>query len=198
MHRALELIGRDGPSQAEEALRQVLGWRVVGDDDWQEMLGRLQWYLQEPVYAGRVAAADSLRSEVPVAFRREGALIEGKIDAVAESDGRLCALDYKTGYETEGEADADHVFQLGLYCAGLQTLGRQTAGAHIVYLDRGQIVALSEGEIAQADSDATAAISGIHTGDFACQHTEQCERCGLKWACATGSVPGGTGGPAGG
>ncbi|MCE5238947.1 UvrD-helicase domain-containing protein [bacterium] len=198
MHRALELIGRDGPPEAADALRQALGWRMVADDDRQEMLDRLRWYLAQPVYADRVAVAAGLRSEVPVAFALQGALVEGKIDAVAETGQALCALDYKTGYETEGEADADHVFQLGLYCAGLRSFGRAVGAALIAYLDRAQIVPLTEEETAQAERDAAAAIAGIHAGQFDCRCTESCERCGLRWACAEGSVPGGTAGPGGG
>ena len=183
IHRALELIGRDGLPEAEGALRQALGWRVVANADWQEMLARVQWYLRQEVYAARVAAADSLRSEVPVAFWHGEALIEGKIDAVAQAGGGLCAVDYKTGYETEGEADADHVFQLGLYGAGVRSLGREVAGAYIVYLDRGQIVPVTESEIAQADTDATTAIAAIRAEEFAAAQGPQCDRCGLKWAC---------------
>jgi ATP-dependent helicase/nuclease subunit A len=183
IHRALELIGRDGLPEADSALRQALGWRVVAEADWQEMLDRVRWYLQQPVYTGRVAGADSLRSEVPVAFVHGEVLIEGKIDAVAQSAGALVALDYKTGYETEGEADADHVFQLGLYCAGLQSLGHTVAGAHIVYLDRGQVVALDESAITQAYADATAALATLRAGQFAPTRGPHCDRCGLRWAC---------------
>lgn len=183
MHRALELIGTGGATQVEDALQHVLAWRVIDDEARAGMTAQLQWFLRQEVYAQQVVAAENLRSEVPVVFPLDDALIEGKIDAVAEGTAGVCVLDYKTGYEDDDTAQPDHVFQLGLYCAGLDALGQTVQGAYIVYLDRPGIVPLGPSDSAEAQAAAREAIAGIRAGQFACAAGAACERCGMLWAC---------------
>jgi ATP-dependent exoDNAse (exonuclease V) beta subunit len=185
MHQALELIGTGGAEQAADALRHVLAWRVIERAAGEEMVQRLQWFLRQEVYLQQVVAADSLRSEVPVLFPLGDALIEGKIDAVAQRGTGACVLDYKTGYEEDADTPEEHIFQLGLYCAGLQTLGHTIAGAHIIYLDRQEIVPLAPQDFTAAASAARQAITSIRAGQFAPAEGDGCDRCGIRWACPT-------------
>lgn len=200
IHRALELIGRDGLTNSDilpQALQQACAACVLPQEDFQEMLGRLNWYVQQPLYRDHIASAEKLRSEVPLCFsigqndanepQNETAIIEGKIDAVAEKNGQLIVLDYKTGYDTQESPEPEHIFQIGLYCAGLHKMGQSLAGAYLVYLDRQEIVSVDNMHIEKAFNEAQSLIALIRAGEFA-GNGSICANCGLRWACENAQV----------
>ncbi len=200
IHRALELIGRDGLTNSDilpNALQQACAACILSPEDFQEMLERLNWYVQQPLYRDHIANAEKLRSEVPLCFslglngaseaKNETAIIEGKIDAVAERGGQLFVLDYKTGYDTQESPEPEHIFQLGLYCAGLDKMGKSLGGAYLVYLDRQEIVPINDRHIQQAFDEAQSLIALIRAGEFA-GNDSICANCGLRWACKTTNI----------
>jgi ATP-dependent helicase/nuclease subunit A len=56
----------------------------------------------------RRAPGSDLRLEYPVAAAREGALLSGYIDLLAERNGELLVLDFKTDAPPSGDAEASH------------------------------------------------------------------------------------------
>jgi ATP-dependent helicase/nuclease subunit A len=184
VHRALEIVGSQGVDAAEDAVKLALKVQQLDPAEHQHILSMLTWYLTSDLYRGQVQTATRLRSEMPLSFALEGALIEGKLDAVAEHDGGdvLEVIDYKTGYE-EAKPPEEHIFQLGLYCAGLELLGKRVRGASIVYLDAQRVSSLQPGEFNAARDQAAAAIAGIRAGQFATELKAECEGCRLAWVC---------------
>ncbi|MGE5531870.1 MAG: PD-(D/E)XK nuclease family protein, partial [Bacteroidota bacterium] len=185
VHKTLEIVGSRGLEAIEEALHVARKLRTLSSAERERISTMVQWYLESGLYLQQVRPSERLRSEMPLLFELEGALLEGKLDAVAEHEGGkiLDVLDYKTGYEDEDTGQAGHRFQLGLYCAGLQLLGKQVRSANIVYLDARKLVALTEEDVAAAREQAVAAIQAIRRGEFARGKEARCEGCGVAWAC---------------
>ena len=185
VHRALEIVGSRGLEAAEEALRLAPTVRQLDAAEHDRLMSLLTWYLGSDLYRQQVQTAGRLRSEMPLAFELAGALIEGKLDAVAEHEGGqvLEVIDYKTGYETEAGGPPEHAFQLGLYCAGLELLGKQVRGASIVYLDAQRVEALQPKQFATAREQAAETIAAIRAGHFPADKTAECKTCRLAWAC---------------
>ncbi|MEN6303065.1 MAG: UvrD-helicase domain-containing protein, partial [Armatimonadia bacterium] len=178
VHRALEIIGSRGESATDEALNLTLQSGQIAPAERDEIEAMLAWYLQTGLYLERVQQASRLRSEMPLSFRLGDALIEGKLDAVAEqSDGvTVDVIDYKTGYG-EGEGEDEHRFQLGLYCAGLEALGKTVRSATIVYLDGQRLQELEAEDFSRAEAEAAEAVAGIRTGQFS--RGQGCNGCAL-------------------
>ena len=184
VHRALEIVGSQGADAAGDAVRLALKVRRLDPREHDRMMSMLTWYLTSELYLKQVKTATRLRSEMPLAFELEGALIEGKLDAVAEHEGGnvLEVIDYKTGYE-DAEAPEEHVFQLGLYCAGLELLGKHVRDASIVYLDAQRVDPLTRAHFASARERALGAIAGIRAGQFPAEQKAECDACRLGWVC---------------
>jgi RecB family exonuclease len=185
VHRVLQIVGRAGADQLHNALRIATTGRSISEQQVGAMREMCIWYLTQPAYAKRVAAADKLRTEMPLLFPLDGALIEGKIDALAERESDVHLFDYKTGEEPKGETLGEHVFQVGLYALGVRrVLGRDPSSAAIVYLASRDLHALSlPGDLAAAAQSARDAIAGIAARDFAPRDSALCVHCGLAWAC---------------
>jgi ATP-dependent helicase/nuclease subunit A len=185
VHQTLEIVGSRGVEAIEEALQVAQKLRTTSPAERERISAMVQWYLESDLYLRQVKPSERLRSEMPLLFELEGALLEGKLDAVAEHEGgkTLDVLDYKTGYEDQDTGQAGHRFQLGLYCAGLQLLGKQVRSANIVYLDARKLVELTAEDVAAAREQAVAAIRAIGNGEFAKGKEAKCEGCGVGWAC---------------
>lgn len=190
VHETLEIVGSRGVEAIEEALHVAQKLRTLSQTERERITAMVQWYLESELYLWQVRPSERLRSEMPLLFELEGALLEGKLDAVAEhGDGKILdVLDYKTGYEVEDANHEGHRFQLGLYCAGLQLLGKQVRSANIVYLDAQKLVTLTAEEFADAREQAVVAIRAIRAGEFARGTQAECEGCGVAWACLEGST----------
>ncbi len=189
-HTVMELVGRDGISELEQAMALAtfpgaMEMRVseAQREDLSEGLG---WFLESDEYSEWIADAVRLRSEVPFAVMLEGAILEGKIDALAEdAAGRTYLLDYKTRGRAEGARLQEYRFQLGLYCAAVHaTSGRLPHLAALVYLDAHSVAPFDPEELMQESLErARAAIAGIAEGRFDRADQANCETCALAYAC---------------
>lgn len=185
VHRTLEIIGSRGLQAAGEALTVALKVGRLAESDRARIMNMLEWYLHSDLYQQRVKPAQRLRSEMPIAFSLGDVLLEGKIDALAEHpDDQVVVLDYKTGFEQDESSRDEHRFQVGLYCAGLELLGKRVQMAAIVYLDTQTVVELIPAEMAAAYTGASEAIAGIRNGQFGRGEHSCCEDCRLGWVCS--------------
>ena len=189
VHQIMESIGRDGEDALDRAVELVSFPRAIShrlDEDQRRLLrDSVLWFLGEPMYRDWIAGAARLRAEAPFAVVLEGAIIEGKIDALAEgADGALRLLDYKTGAPDEGLA-AQHRFQIGLYCAAVRAAtGVIPEQAALVYLtDRRCEPIEPAAAAAEALTRAREAIDGIASRRFPRGDCPGPERCGLAYAC---------------
>jgi len=191
VHELLRYVGTGGKARLAEALHSDVAFDTRVATRAQQSLAdieeRLAWYLESDTYVQLVRPATRLRTEMTVLFEVEGALIEGKIDALVEDDrGGLHVLDYKTGQHDPRSA-REHEFQLGLYCAGVQrTATGNLASAAVVYLNRSQpqFVPINVNTTPeQSLAEALAATKGIREGRFDAAPGDHCAGCALKWAC---------------
>jgi ATP-dependent helicase/nuclease subunit A len=193
-HRLLQMIGTGGCEELDKLLTSTLPGggtlRLLPEADQAQLRDLLSWFLSSKFYARHIAAASHLRTEAWISFAHGDALVEGKVDAVAETLEGMVLVDYKTGsgravLPDEQEPDMDR-FQLALYSYGV----RQVLGA----LPRlGAIVYLADQRIDEIDTQAAAdeaarraleAITRIRGGHFpAARVPEKCRRCRLRWAC---------------
>lgn len=204
-HHLLRMVGTSGVSVLHELLRPVLpGGRQLTwlDDSTQEDLRTLLgWYLEHDFYKETIVGA-RLRTEAPVSFVLDDVLIEGKVDAVAEKNGSLVVIDYKTGtppetegaaLEDEGSVDADR-FQVALYSYGLyKVTGRWPREGVIVYLRQpGSFLRVplpQEGlQAARRAAQAVAEIRAQLTSVPPPKDTQECRGCALAWACERAQV----------
>ena len=193
VHHILRLVGTGGRAALAQAVGDDLGLEVsMAVRARQAMPGitaTVARFLDHPLYARLMTDAQRLRTEMTVAFRAEGAVLEGKIDALVEAgDGSAHILDYKTG-QPGGDEQPGYRFQVGLYCKAVEmALGRAPASATIVYLtasgvELSELSPQQDGEAALRQ--ALAAVSGIRAGQFE-RREEKCADCRLAWACDEG------------
>ena len=189
-HRIMELVGRDGEDEFERnvvlaTFPDAVGQRMV-EGELATLAEGIRAFLRGDLYAEWIAAAARLRTEVPFTAKLAGAIIEGKIDALAEgADGALRVVDYKTG-RVHAEDNPDYVFQIGLYCAAVQAAtGRLPKQAAIVYLDADDqsIYDDIEGIADAALERACEAVEGIGRGEFGMGDCPGRDRCALAYAC---------------
>ena len=85
-----------------------------------------------------MAAAQSLRNEVPFAFSLDARLVHGVIDALYQSEeGQWVLLDFKTDrikIEYVDKRTEEYLVQLGLYQAGMQMVPGKPPQVIIYYL----------------------------------------------------------------
>jgi ATP-dependent exoDNAse (exonuclease V) beta subunit len=86
----------------------------------------------------RLIAAKRLHLEVPFTYAQDGALVEGRLDALAEEDAGLLLVDFKTDSIAPGDepARAEHyASQLRAYAAAVSAATGQTVReAHVLFL----------------------------------------------------------------
>lgn len=198
-HHLLRMVGTGGLSELDKLLGPPVpggrALRVLDDASVAHLRDLLSWYLEHDFYRQNIAGA-RLRTEAPISFPLDGVLIEGKVDAVAERDGAMVVIDYKTGIgpqqhegmlDDEGSVDADR-FQVALYAYGLSRVtGRWPRDGVIVYLrERGRLEYVhlpQEGEeAAQKAREAVAAIRE-QLGGPPPRKKGDCGGCRLLWAC---------------
>ncbi len=194
IHRLLQMVGKGGLHQLEQLLGKVIpgggSLRVLLAEDVAAVREPVEWFLATDFYKRAIASADRLRTEAWLTVLLDNALVEGKVDAVAEADGRLVLIDYKTGIaagplEDEKSGGLDE-FQIALYAWGLEQLGRRPTECVIAYLGRQELHSVKLPAAAQeAFERARAAIAAIRTGHFPPRPSpERCRLCRLRWACA--------------
>jgi len=198
-HHLLRMVGTGGLDALESLLGPIIpggrALRSLDESDVAVLRGCLVWYLEHDFYRQTIAGA-RLRTEAPVSFPLGDVLVEGKMDAVADTDDGLVVIDYKTGVgpeegvaglEDEGPVDADR-FQVALYAYGLRVVtGEWPREGVIVYLrEPGRIERVlmpQEAEEAarkalRAVTEITQGLAGVPPGG---EH--ECSACRLEWAC---------------
>jgi len=189
-HEVMELIGRDGADGLERAIAlAAFGGAIatrLSDAERSRLADNVRWFLETPQYRDWIADAERLRSEVPFAVKLDGAVIEGKIDALAEDrDGAIYLLDYKTGAGAEAELNPEYQLQMGLYCAAVQAAtGSLPQVAALVYLDASSIEELEPEQVVRESLvRVREAIGGIARREFVRAENADCDRCALAYAC---------------
>jgi DNA helicase-2/ATP-dependent DNA helicase PcrA len=138
--------------------------------------------------------------EQEFAFDVERNRVQGRYDLVAEQDGRVTIVDFKTGEVTDPKAAqkrADESLQLDIYAlAHLCIKGKLPDRVELRFLESGLAagrVPTSEG-VAQAEERIRAAADGIRRREFPPQPTWMaCGQCPFREICphtARGSEPG--------
>lgn len=191
-HRLLQMVGTGGVEELEGLLGEAVpgggALLALTGEDQRRLQELLSGYLQSDFYREHVRACGRLRSEAWLSFQLDEALVEGKVDAVAETDAGLVLIDYKTGagrvMEDEGSPDLDR-FQIALYAHGLRELMDEwPALAVIAYLATGEIAQVAlPAEADEAAGRAREAIGRIRAGQFAPRVGDWCATCRLRWAC---------------
>ena len=132
----------------------------------------------------------------PTAVEREFAFdvernrIQGRYDLVAEKDGRVTILDFKTGEVTDPKAAqkrADESLQLDIYAlAHLRTKGKLPDRVELRFLESGLAAGRTPTPdgVAQAEERIRAAADGIRRRDFPPQPTWMaCGQCPFREIC---------------
>jgi ATP-dependent helicase/nuclease subunit A len=200
-HQVLQMAGTGGAAALAEVLGRALpggrDLRVIEEEEVEHLRELVAWYLASDFYRERVAAAGTkLRTEAWVSFELAGALVEGKMDAVAEGAGGRVLIDYKTGRASAALADegepARDVFQISVYALGLhEVTGEWPAEGVVVYLSDRKIEPIRpEADGRAAKAEAEDAIEHIRQGSFfgSTGDAGKCEECRMRWACSAGSA----------
>ncbi|MFO7945733.1 MAG: PD-(D/E)XK nuclease family protein, partial [Armatimonadota bacterium] len=189
VHLVLEMLGRSGLEELEEAIEtarkvpDVQG--MVSGRQIEKVRGWLENYLRSDLYDKMMARASYLRSEAGVTFPVNGVEIEGKVDALVESNnnGRH-VLDYKTGRPNEHNK-SKYVFQIGLYCEGIRrSLGELPQTATLMYLSSNTPVSLEPATAAaEAVSEAQTLLESLKNDSFKHRPGKECHTCPYSWSC---------------
>jgi ATP-dependent exoDNAse (exonuclease V) beta subunit len=110
VHELLERSARSGwavPTQGEVA--RLLRREGLGADDSrvERVIGLVEGFLDAPMRA-ELAGARSVHPEAPFAFRAGGLIVRGEIDLLADLDGEMLVVDYKSD-ALDGSEPIDHV-----------------------------------------------------------------------------------------
>jgi len=136
--------------------------------------------------AAEIREGRAWRSEVPVSFRLDGRLIEGRIDLVwVDQDGRVGLLDYKTDAVTAEEVAGRKAYlirQLQVYWLALaRLLGRPPARALLVFLRPGIEIELPRGlETEAVAEELTRLLRQMSAGPYPERHGPGCP---CRYAC---------------
>lgn len=130
VHEALETLDfqgllEDSAAAIDQAL-EVCALRYPGlsTEDSERIAAILKTYAASDI-AQRLAKADTLQREAAFSFLLGDTVVSGKLDVLAEVDGRTLIVDYKTGSKGMGDAElADkYGLQLDLYALALLKSG---------------------------------------------------------------------------
>jgi len=188
-HLVLELIGREGVGAIDQALADAQSSPAVGGPlaqrQVEEVRKWLETYLNTTTYDRIIGTAKYLRSEVPAAFVLDGVMIEGKIDALAQTtEGCMHVLDYKTGRPEDAE-QLGYEFQMGLYCEAVRRVhGQLPVSATLIHLSAGVTNELPVADVVeQSLSEAKQIIHAIRAGQFGHRCGPPCQYCGYGLMC---------------
>ncbi|MFW6437403.1 MAG: UvrD-helicase domain-containing protein, partial [Armatimonadota bacterium] len=197
-HRVLEIVGRGGPGDGslDNALDEAIGSGALAtritDEERSRIERAVRWMIEDatledgtPLYDRWVAQARRLRAEAKFVAPLAGLQIEGTIDALIEgADGSWRVLDYKTGRMSDEKRDA-WSFQVGLYCAAVETItGNLPVDAAVILLDAQRVLRLDPRVVAPAALEETRRVlQGVRDGSFAAKADCNEHACGLAYAC---------------
>ncbi|MFP3904175.1 MAG: UvrD-helicase domain-containing protein, partial [Armatimonadota bacterium] len=188
-HRVLEVLGRSGRGGLDKAIETARKapdmYGRLSNTQIAEVRGWLVDYLTSDIYVKIVAQSSHLRSEAGITFQVSGVEIEGKVDALVESnDAGRHLIDYKTGRSGE-QNRSKYVFQIGLYCEGVRrSLGELPETATLMYLTTGEPVRLEPKALAEkAVDEAQVLLDAIKNDVIKHQPGDVCNTCQYSWAC---------------
>lgn len=130
VHEALETLDFKGLSEntsatIEQALEAcALRYSSLSTEDTARITAILNAYATSPI-AERLAKADTLQREAAFSFLLGDTVISGKLDVLAEADGRTLIVDYKTGSKglSGVELAVKYGLQMELYALALLKSG---------------------------------------------------------------------------
>ncbi|HEX2704513.1 MAG TPA: PD-(D/E)XK nuclease family protein, partial [Candidatus Lustribacter sp.] len=159
-----------------------------------DMVGRLAAYVEQ----ARGQGWAKVGSELPVSVQVGRAEVTGRVDRLErDPEGRLRAIDYKTGSKHFNDAAVQEHPQLATYQVAIERgafkeLGSTSAGAALVQLGKAATRAnppLSQRPLAGHDDPQWAerlvagVAEGMGGGQFAATQGEWCKLCPVKGSC---------------
>jgi ATP-dependent helicase/nuclease subunit A len=131
-------------------------------------------WLDSPLLAERIAAADRVRAEVPILLGVGGSVLRGSIDLLVERDGNPpLVVDYKTD-RLDGSTPREHArryaTQRTIYAlAAAEALDAEFVEVAYVFLEQPEapvLAMLGPDEREDGRADLESSIARIHSGDF--------------------------------
>ncbi len=195
-HRVLEWLARRGAdaTSAQEvapllaAAADEAGW-LPAERELQALAANIAalWSGVRKTFGGEA----QVQPELVVAFQLNGAVLEGKIDAVVRTaDGALHLLDYKTG-RLGPEREEEYLFQVALYCHAVEGAGEpRPSSALVLSVDEpGTTLRLDpQNQLADLVRRAVDLVEALKNGTLKPAPRAPCSRCPYAWACAHASA----------
>ena len=195
VHRLLELIplARPEPPARGDLEVTVRAWYpTVNEDELDRIAGLIDAYCASES-AARLATLAGARPERPFAFEHDGVLLHGRLDVLWREGARALVLDYKSnaleGADPTEIVDAEYRLQRLVYALACFRDGAEEVEVVYQFLERpGDVVTatFSAGDVAELESELSAAIARIRAGEFRPMPSELvCADCpALDLVCA--------------
>jgi ATP-dependent exoDNAse (exonuclease V) beta subunit len=191
VHRLLELVDLGAPTPPD--LEPVRGWYPRVTDAELERIGAFVAAYCDSELAGAVAALDAPAKERHFTFEHDDVLLHGFIDVFHRAGGRALVVDYKTNSLAEAtpEEIVEHDYRLQrlVYALAAFRAGADEVEVAYAFLERSDAIVstvFSRDELADLESELSAAIGRIRTGEFRPTPSEYtCAGCpALDLVCA--------------
>jgi len=157
-------------------------------EEARKMLERLRTWL------GRKGARELIGCELDFEVELGRAVLRGRVDRLErDKEGRLVAVDLKTGTTRPRKADLDSHPQLGAYQAAVESggfaeHGQSSGGADLVYL-KGSTSVLPQGALSGSDDPGWAeqlirrVADGMAAATFVATENKHCRMCPVATSC---------------
>ncbi|MEX2613748.1 MAG: 3'-5' exonuclease, partial [Gaiellaceae bacterium] len=175
VHRLLELIPLDCPVPPPrgELDATVRAWYpAASDDELDRIAGLVEAYCASDP-AARLAMLAGARPERPFAFEHDGVLLHGRLDVLWREGAHALVLDYKSnvldGADPSEIVDAEYRLQRLVYALACFRDGAEEVEVVYQFLERpdGVVTAtFAAGDVAELESELSAAIARIRAGEF--------------------------------
>jgi RecB family exonuclease len=173
VHRLLELVDLRDPSPPGDLAPRVRGWYPsVTDEEIDRIAAFVATYCRSDL-ARRVARLGAAQAERSFAFEHDGVLLHGVIDVLQLDGSRAVVVDYKTNSLAEGTpeeiVEADYRLQRLVYALACFRAGADEVEVVYHFLERADAVvsaSFTRSQVAELESELSAAIERINAGDF--------------------------------
>jgi ATP-dependent helicase/nuclease subunit A len=195
VHRLLELVPLDAPAspprhELEETVRR---WYPEVTAEELDRVARLVDSYCESALARRLADLAGARPERPFVFEHDAVVIRGRLDVLWQDGARALVVDYKSnaldGREPSEIVEDEYVLQRLVYALVCLRGGASEVEIAYQFLERPDDVVSATftlGDVATLETDLSAAIARIRSGDFRPTPSEfACSDCpALDLVCA--------------
>jgi ATP-dependent helicase/nuclease subunit A len=200
VHRLLEAIPLEAPAPPArgELATTVRSWYPLASDEELDRIAALvEAYCRSPL-ARRLAALPGSRPERPFAFEHDGVLLHGRLDVLWRRGAKALVVDYKSNVLDEAQpreiVEADYSLQRLVYALACLRDGADEVEVVYQFLERPEEVVSAtfiEADTAQLETELSAAIARIRSGDFRPTPSEfACSDCpALDLVCAGPRLP---------